>query len=156
MTPPSAGADDGMHHQTTQEGAESIEVGAMQLLDLFVATDVVLDVVLLAGREAMEHLVEAQAHRDQHGDDSQRIEKCGQRCGSQTQRQRERDARADAEQDLGEHEQQQLAHEVDARDHEHEQQDDGRRGDGFVVDGCGVVRPINTPSIASKPPGCSG
>ena len=46
----------------------------MQLLHLLVATDVVLDVVVLARREAMEHLIEAGGHRDEHRDDRQRIE----------------------------------------------------------------------------------
>ena len=46
MTPPSAVPTARMHHQPAQEGAERIEVGAMQLLHVLVATDVVLGVVM--------------------------------------------------------------------------------------------------------------
>ncbi len=126
--------DCGVHHQPAQERAKCIEIGAVQLLHFLVAADVVLDVVLLAGSEAMEHLVEAGAHRDQHRDDRERIEKGRERRRGQAEDQGQRESRADAEQDLREHEQQQLAQEVDARDHEHEQQDDRHGSQRFVVD----------------------
>ena len=41
---------------------------------------------MLAGSEAVEHLVEAGADRDQHGDHGERIEECRQHRGRQADR----------------------------------------------------------------------
>ena len=128
-------ADCRVHHQSAQERAKCIEIGAVQLVHLLVVTDVVFGVVVLAGSEAMEHLVEAGAHRDQRP--RPRSAHRGRRTAPRTSGRRSAASAScerDAEQDLREREQQQLAQEVDARDHEDEQQDDRHGGERFVVD----------------------
>jgi hypothetical protein len=67
-----------VHHQATQEGAEFLEVLAVQRVDAVVVRSVVLRVVPLAGRDAMVNLVEADADRDHDRDHRECIEERGQ------------------------------------------------------------------------------
>jgi hypothetical protein len=68
------------------------------------------------------HGIEAHADADQYGGHGQGIEKGGQERGDEAEQERQQDLGADFQEDAGEHEQQQFLHEVDARHHEHEQQ----------------------------------
>ena len=121
-----------VHHEAAKERAELVKVLAVQLDDLVVGRRVVHVIEVLAGGHLVVDPVEA--HRD--GDDDRRyrkgVEKRRKKRRREGEHQRQQHLRLHAQQDLGEREQQELAQEVDARHHEHQQHDDREIDFGLV------------------------
>ncbi|MNE26204.1 hypothetical protein D3C80_1195600 [compost metagenome] len=112
-----------VHQQATQEVAELVEVFAVQVGDLLVAVHRAFLARVGAGRDAVVHGVEADRSADDHRRHGQRIEKRRQKRRQHAEQQRQNCLRAHPEQNARKQEQQQLLHEMDAGDHEHQQQD---------------------------------
>ena len=119
-------ADRSVHHQAAQEGAEPLHVVAGELRNgVFLAgfDDRIEPLDGFLEHEAAIDLVEADSDADDDGGDRERIEERGKERRDGAEHERQQNLVADVDQQLGEGEEQQILHEVDARHHEHQQQD---------------------------------
>ena len=128
------GAHGAMHEQVAQKRSKGLQVRAVDIGDGLVFAVFVVITESLAGGYPVVHAVEIDCHADDDGGYRQRIEKGGEHRGDQAEQERDNGLRADAQNDLGEGEQQQLFHEVDAGNHEDQQQDHREGGEDFVGD----------------------
>ena len=87
----------------------------------------------------MVDVVEAIGHGDDHRGDGEGVEEGGQERAGKTEEQGDVDLRLHPDEDAGEGEPQEILHEVDAGDHEDQQQDNLEVGQRLLVDGVGLA-----------------
>jgi len=133
------GAHRSVHHQATQKRAKLFEIFMVRVMHpAVVAVVVVIGAVVLARRDLVIHRVEANAHADENSGNGKGVQKCGQHCRNQRKQQRKNFLGSNIQKNFGEDIQEQILHEVDARHHEHQQQDDFEVGLSLVVNRVGV------------------
>ncbi len=131
-------ADRCMHHHVPQECAEAVEVALHGVVHEFVVGMVVLVIHAAVRGEAVIDGVQPSCDGDHHGDDGERIEERREQRRGSDEGEREEELRAHGHQEFREHHQQQVAQEVDAGDHEDQQENDGEVRHGLVVDALGT------------------
>ncbi|MNZ58354.1 hypothetical protein D3C78_763600 [compost metagenome] len=117
------GADSAMHQQAAQEGAKLLQVVALQLGDVVIAIEVRLFPRVGARGDPVVHRVETHRRTDDHRGNGQGIEKRREKGRKKAEQQGQQRLGAHPEENPREHEQQQILHEIDAGNHEHQQQD---------------------------------
>ena len=128
-----------MHHEVAQECPEAFEVFPVDLVHRAVVRRIVLAGAW--GGHFAVHGVEAPGDADDHRRHGQGVQKGGQEGGDEGEQERQRDLVAHLDEELGEDEEQQILHEIDAGHHEDQQQDHLEAALHFVEDGVGVGQP---------------
>ena len=123
----------GVHHERTQKGPELLEIFPMQQVHGPVLGRVMRFLVALAGGHAVVNLIETQTDGNRDGHDGERIEKGRKYRGGPAEHDGQGRWRTHSQQQAGEYEQQQVTQKIDSRDHEHQQQQNGKRLHDFRV-----------------------
>ena len=132
------GTDRTVHHQIPEKSAELFQVFLLFFLERQVAGQVVCSSAILAGYVAVVDLIKAVRHRNDDRGNGEGIEEGREKGTGKAEQEGDFILGLHLDQNTGKGEAKEILHEVNAGDHEDQEQDDLEVGQGFVVHGLGL------------------